>query len=293
MNVKLVFLTDDNFVQHLCTAAASAILNCSRPLDIYVLHDGLSETSQKNIRKLEELGNATVSFKQMLMDDYAMAPACKQWPRLIYAKLNLQELPLDKIILLDCDVIVLDDLAKLYDLPLEGKPIGACHSLTSRKRLEYLGIDPLDYLNAGMLLIDLNECRRLDCKRGFMELTQKYASIIKFQEQDILNLYFKGNWKRISNRWNLFNNLNRRRIKKLAMYDYAMLDEALKNPGIVHYTTYKPWNKPFPITSYEHYYRDYLKYTPYKDYKFPTPSLKDYLQYIQAKLVLAYKNTFY
>ena len=52
---------------------------------------------------------------------------------------------------------------------------------------------------------------------------------------------------------------------------------AMQSPGVVHFTTRKPWKSALPGSPYDRYYRFYLKRTPFADYRFPRITWRDIL----------------
>ena len=199
-----------------------------------------------------------------------------------------------KVIYIDCDTIVLADLAELWNQNLEGNVVAAAPdlimksfvntgtpslketgSLSSKLYLkEYLGMGEHydDYFQAGVIVFDLEKYSNLKISnKAHAELiSKKYW----FLDQDILNKYLVGNVKFIDTSWNCVNvsgdissNLERKWKHKCI--------EDLNLPKIIHYAGFhaKPWNNP--QAPFSNMYFFYLRKTFWyelitKDFNFNT-----------------------
>lgn len=149
---------------------------------------------------------------------------------------------LDKVIYIDSDVVVLGNIANLWEVDLNNKCIGAALDEGGIIQSRRLGLDS-DYFNAGILVFNLKRIRYLfdDPFNYFFECYNQYRDRITLQDQDILNIAFKDEVKLISLAWNMNSRIFSQNILD---HKYNDLDEieALSSIGVLHYTdTYKPW----------------------------------------------------
>ena len=122
-------------------------------------------------------------------------------------------LDLDKVIYLDSDTLVNLDIQELWNVDLEGHCLGAArdHSETRSKRLftheavrmRLMGCRLRDYVNSGVLLMDLSRIRSRgdileSCSRWFF----RHRHHSSLPDQDFLNSFFRGSIKLIPNRFN-------------------------------------------------------------------------------------------
>ena len=122
-----------------------------------------------------------------------------------YAKLFIQDLfpELDKVLYLDTDLIVLDDLTTLYNMSFDDNYIVGCesHDYGKRQALE-LGIDK--YLNSGVMLLDLKAMRENKVsdyvRANFKPLLDKVSLWI--YDETIINGLLHDKTKFISEEWN-------------------------------------------------------------------------------------------
>ena len=165
-----------------------------------------------------------------------------------YYRLMLSEiLPenIHKVLYLDGDIVVRHSLLPLWNTDLKGHPIGAVPDV-NEGNLEYyhrLNFPPeLGYFNSGVLLVNLEYWREHDVVRTFMKCLQEHADKIQLHDQDVLNIVFSDNKVTLPIKYNFMNGFL---LKDGYQYDFKKyekeVEEARKNPVIVHFTPEKPW----------------------------------------------------
>lgn len=112
---------------------------------------------------------------------------------------------IDKIIYLDADLIINTDIAELYSIQLS-KTIGWVDGIHgkkwSKKYLWELGLQITDYINAGVLLINLKKWRKLNMENKILSFAEKNFSKLKLGDQDLINIFFQNEIEYINPRWN-------------------------------------------------------------------------------------------
>jgi lipopolysaccharide biosynthesis glycosyltransferase len=168
---------------------------------------------------------------------------------------------IDRVIYLDCDLVVLDDIATLYDTDLSDFPLAACLDfwLTGappfappgwdvgewQKFLsEVVGLtDCTTYFNAGVMVMDLNrfrDMRIIDAAKEFLE-QKNYQTV--FVDQDGLNHVINGAFVRLDSRWNVLGNRSEIDRANAEGKVAASATRSQSDPWIIHYAgPYKPWN---------------------------------------------------
>lgn len=162
-------------------------------------------------------------------------------------------LDLDRVIYCDIDVLFCDSLAELWKINLDGRLLGAVRGAVNfnekwhenEKRPYWHLLEPSrgDYINAGILLMNLKEIRA----GGMEKIWKKYAGEqFYYQDQDILNITCRGRIVYLSPRWNVQAYMDRDEYEQYVecgAYSQEEVDEALVNPGILHFTAEKPWKR--------------------------------------------------
>lgn len=154
----------------------------------------------------------------------------------------------DKLLYLDCDIVIRKDISKLWDVDLDDCIVGASRAkifgFSDKYTKEELHIKTEDYFNAGILLINLPRFHQQSVGDVGLRMLEEKRYLC--QDQDVLNILCQNQVKFIDGHWNV-------EWQHLTPEGKDMiLDETRKDvlsyekdPYIVHYTTrFKPWNHP-------------------------------------------------
>lgn len=175
--------------------------------------------------------------------------------RATYARLLLADLlPLQitKVLYLDIDILVLRDLDVLTNTTLKS-PIAAV--IEQHGNGESLFNSPdVNYFNAGILVIDLNYWRQNQLNESIQAIFDLKHQL-PFQDQDVLNLAFRGDWQLLPLTSNVF-------AEDLHSKNSYM---AISNPIIVHFNgPNKPWNSYGG--EYHQLWREHANQNGFKDF---------------------------
>lgn len=241
--IPIFFTIDDAYAPCLAVALNSMIKNSSenRNYKAIVLHQGLSES---NTNKLKAL--ATKNFKieitpmknnfDALDDRMSNRLRCDYFTLTIYFRLFIASMftQYDKGIYIDSDVVVTDDIANLYDIEIGDNFIGACNDLSISAVPELVaytenavGVKKHEYINSGVLLMNLKKMRECDFEGHFLNLLNTYHFDSIAPDQDYINAICNGKIHYLDEGWD------------------AMPNDAkapLKKTNIIHYNLFsKPW----------------------------------------------------
>ena len=257
--IPIIFSTDDNYISYLDVAIASLISNASKNHNywIIVLNTGLKAENISKVKTNEREG-FTIDFvdisshlkniKSHFKDVYHFSIVT--YYRLFIASLFPQY---DKVIYLDCDLVVLGDISKLYYTPIGDNILGAAPEQYVQNTAEFrsyasiaLGVNPDDYVNAGVLLINLKEFRKNNIEEKFTEMITKYNFDLLDPDQAYLNYLCQDKIYMLPNGWN--------------KEPLPLPCEGEKN--IVHYALYKkPWQDDDVMDG--EYFWHYAKESPF------------------------------
>lgn len=169
----------------------------------------------------------------------------------------------DKVLYLDCDITILGDVGELYDIDIGNNLLGGVVIFRNKPheieaKAEYLmntfGITPNEFINAGILSMNLKQFREENIKEKCIAYLQEHRNL-KWMDQDALNGVCKGRIHYISEKWN-----------KSQIYADADLVEkgTIGDTAIIHYLDrFKPWWVPFRPSHL--YFYQYALLTPYRD----------------------------
>ena len=259
MEIPIFFSTDDNYIAYLDVALSSLIENASKNFKyrIIVLNTGLNPDNVALIKQREcpefsidfiNISCELESIKSKFKNVYHFSIVT--YYRLFIASLFPQY---DKVIYLDCDLVVLGDISKLYYSNIENNILAAAPEQYVQNTKEFrlyakkaLGVDPDGYVNAGVLLMNLEEFRKNKIEEKFIELITKHDFDLLDPDQAYLNYLCNGKIKMLSNAWN-------KEPMELACDG---------EKSIVHYALYKkPWQYDDVIDG--DYFWEYAKSSPF------------------------------
>lgn len=279
--INIVFASDNNYAQHTAVAMASVLVNTKVPqkIQFYLIDDEIQQENKEKITKTVQNLGGNIEFIKIKNSKLEDCYVSGELSRASYFRLdiaNILDENIEKIIYLDCDLLVYDDIEKMWQLDMDGKPVAATCDLgimasarVRKQKNKFIGL-PFDapYFNAGVLIMDLKKWRDGNYAEAIIALAtqNKYPN----HDQDALNKFFMNNWQEIPLRWDVIPpvfNLFLKIVTKPDLRKKAI--EAKLNPAIFHYAGgYKPWEYEIHDGFNDKYY-EYLKLTKYKDAKMP------------------------
>ncbi len=266
--IDIVMSFDDAYVQHSAAAMASILLNCdaSSRFRFHILDGGISTIKKAKLMKLKKLRDFEIKFYDMTKYDWSMFPDNHiHTSEAAYYRLRIPEiLPrnITKVLYLDGDIIVEQDLKELWNTDLLDFVLGAVEDVNGVNFGIRLNLSK-KYFNSGVLLLNLDKLRRTDLMKKIIKYVKDNKERILCHDQDILNGLFNDQYREIPLKWNVCHPMYvpDRRLKH-TYTDYDILI-ARQNPGIIHFTGNKPWHWgriPHPLAGE---YWKYLKYTEF------------------------------
>ena len=264
--IPVVFAADDSYAPMLATTIQSMLYNASDEYhyDIIVLTREMSRANQEAIRALAtQLRTARVEFLfvDRLIDVENLKTNNPHISVETYYRFLIQDaLPdYDKVVYLDADLIVQDDISKLFAVDLGENMLAAVRdvdylgnlNLKDTERLPYskevLGMkDPYDYFQAGVLVLNTKVLREEIPVSTWIEHSKDNRYI--YNDQDILNACCEGRVVYLDPSWNVMHDgcdriSNACRHAPVPVFE-AYLD-ARTHEKIIHYAgSEKPWNTP-------------------------------------------------
>ena len=151
----------------------------------------------------------------------------------------------EKVMYIDCDVVVRNDLAKLFrEVDLGDHYLAGVYEATldfQIAHMEATGCGPGTYINSGFLLMNLQQLRVDHMVHKF--ITASKAEYLEFPDQDVLNQLCRGRILGLSPIYNSIRTFFLPQYKSIFLQYYSEEDwEAVQQYGTIHYTGSKPWN---------------------------------------------------
>ena len=166
----------------------------------------------------------------------------------------------ERVIHLDADCLIFSDLNDMYNLDFKGNYILGFYDVI-KDGIDYLGIKSSKYINAGVTLFNLKKLRNDKKCVAIIGLLHSTVPLRK-NDQTVINYLLYPNIGRLPSKYGIFNFEDK---SDLTIYLNLLrteiplkeLEEALINPGIIHFVLCKP--KPWYSNSF--YFKDFTNCT--------------------------------
>jgi lipopolysaccharide biosynthesis glycosyltransferase len=239
-SLEVVTAVDEAYVLPLLVALMSLRAHLPRSVTprLHLLHRGLAARHLDAISRVVDL--EPVLLEPALVDRvprHATFPPEAAAPLLLDAVLPPE---LDRILFLDADTLVLDDVSPLATVDLEDAPFAAvadaavprCSSPRGVRHWAALGIPhDVPYLNAGVLVVSIGAWREERISQRALAYLGRGVDRRGLLHQDALNATAWSRWARLPERWN---------VPSFAGRPFGPAIPA--HPAIVHFAgRFKPW----------------------------------------------------
>ncbi|MCL7827728.1 glycosyltransferase family 8 protein, partial [Pasteurella multocida] len=262
------------------------------------------EERKENIRAVIELSGCSVCFIHINKDEFSDFPKTISYISLAtYARLKAADYLLKnlrKVLYLDVDILVLGNIGDLWETNIEDYALAACidsfveNKSPSHKEKISLSCDDY-YFNAGIMLINLEEWRKINVFVYSLNWLSLYGKEAIYQDQDILNSIFKGNIYYLDCRFNFMpEQMDRiKQYHKGKLRELHALEKTTMPVVISHYCgPEKAWHSDCKHFQAYSYYKILAEITRSMDRE-KQLSLKTYLQNLIRKIKYRFKYKIY
>jgi len=274
--VTVLTVTDANLIPHIEVVAISmvAAAKTSRPVEYHILYNGENSAA---VEKLSAFHHGPVRIVLHFVDNpmLHLGNLRHLTPAAFLRFLAPEEIAASKVAYIDSDIVILDDIAELFDIDLEGQPLGAIQDPAMwRFRDQGVAIKTIDfngpsddylarfmplaarenYINSGVMLLDLDQWREHGYGPLARQTLMEWDKRLLFRDQDTINMLFHDKMKFIDPRWNAIASILAKRLDSFAEGSRRdLVRRQQTTPGLVHFTAGdKPWLRS--------------AYIPYADY---------------------------
>lgn len=272
----IVYATDDNFAEILGVSLISLYENSKdmEEIIVYILDSGISDLNIEKIKiiadKYERREPIFIKAKN-ICTELGMKVTLDRGSVSQYARLFVSSnLPkdLDRILYLDCDVMVEKSIFELWNLDLQGKTVAALMDAFSTQYRINIDLQPNDIMfNSGVMLIDLLKWKKQRIEDKLLQFIENKKGKIQQGDQGCLNSVLSHEIYCFEPRFNvvtIFFDFTYKEMltyrKPPFFYSEEAIRKAVEDPTIIHFTT-SFLSKRAWIKGCEHKYVDkWLKY---------------------------------
>lgn len=240
LKTNIIFAVNDSYASKLAVTIISILENNNNEnFCFYILSSDFSKKSKQNIEKIKQkYQNWSIKYitpEKALFENLKLNIeyiSIETYYRYIIANILINS---DKALYLDADLVVNGSLSELYKTDLTGyycAGVKDSHIEKSGYKTK-LGFSDTDlYINAGVLLLNLDMIRQENLVEKLFKNTHELSNTISYQDQDIINITFKNKIKELDSIYN-FATINAKEEK-----------DKRNSAIIIHYTgKRKPWHK--------------------------------------------------
>ena len=328
MAIEICMSTDDNYCVHMGICIVSIMENNNSTVNMHILNNNISK---ENMGKLYELKDKYPNLNYFFydMEEYFSK---NKYSKVIteelkdngffkllgissYSRIFLTELlpeHIDKILYLDADTIVLDNLDELFSMDLDGYYCAGVINMNGIvTKVEYTGKQyDTPFINSGVLLINLDKWRTSNFIDSAIDLIKTYPKKGYLHDQNIINIVSKGQILLLDPKFNAMSEFYYVKYSKNLklnsyfgsterFYSINQMENELKNPTIVHFLSQmwdRPWIKnntliPHKVRNpFNEKYYYYKGISPWKNepYQISNLTFKQKLYYEQVRILMRY-----
>lgn len=254
--IHLAYMTDRNYLPYVETSIYSALKNKQKST-VYSVHVIAKDFTSEDIKEIKKL--ETPSLKINIYPAKSLNLDLAHLGRFASFEISLQKLfiaeylkNIDKVLYLDADTLVLDDLSKAYQTDIKDNYVAAVKDGLMYQHPEHIDEIGLAwrnfYFNSGIMLLNLKTIRQDDIIKSALIYFNTHQEI--FGDQDVLNVVFKQKVSPLSYRYNCNSTFFE---EKDAAFLSQFYGEQVPTPpqkvyetaAILHFAGHKPWTPYF------------------------------------------------
>lgn len=282
--LNVVYSTDDNYAQHTGVSIISLLDNNRHFLniEIYIIDNNISAENRDKLVSIVDKYNRKLTFIDFSEYENKLK-LNMEWSISIsaYARLFLSDmLPshINKVLYYDCDTIIVDKLDEIWNEDISNYFLAGVKDTVNSNIKIAVGMNKNDdYINSGMLLINLRKWRKDNITDKFLGFIEQYNGKVTHHDQGVINGMLNGFIKILPLKFNVmtvFYTMKREEIIKYYnidgdFYSEDEINEAINYPVYIHFTpgfVSRPWVRGCKHPKKQLYWK-YISISPWSDFK--------------------------
>ena len=281
-SINVLFASDDNFAPYLGVAIYSFLKNNHQDFRKINIHILAKRISKDNKTILEEIASPFGENNLIFIEDEGISKilgkkiqanrALSSFSRLFAA--SFLDETIEKVLYLDADSLILGSFKELWETNIENYYVAGVLDVGPDYVKTAVGLSKdVNYINAGVLLINLKKWRNEDVESKFIDFLEKNNMQVYNNDQGIINATLNDSILIVDPKFNLMSPFLEKDYDDVIKwnglknyYDKETIENAIKNPVFLHFVHFingRPWFKDT-----KHPCKDlYLKYASETQYK--------------------------
>ncbi|WP_363668011.1 glycosyltransferase family 8 protein [uncultured Succinivibrio sp.] len=262
--MNIVYSSNNKFAEILGVSLVSLYENNTnyKKIDVYVIDENISEENKDKLQSISSNYNRSPikwlhcpNLNNLLNLNIATdRGSLSQFSRLMMGSLLPNEV--DRVLSLDCDIVINKSLHDLWSTDLKGNTVAALSDCFSKYYRENIGLTAEAIMfNPGVFLVDLNKWRADNVENKLLSYLKEKKGIVQQSDLGVLNHVLSADCFVIDPKYNavtIFFDFNYQemltyRRPPSQYYSEEIIREATNHPYIIHYTSSflskRPWMK--------------------------------------------------
>lgn len=251
MNILVTF--DEHYIEPFKVLARSVTLNDPEyRIRFILIHSDLDSLHINELHSFCDALGADFAAVRVSGDRLSGAPYSKRYPVTVYYRLfaaHILPSTIERVIYLDCDMLVINSLKELWEIDLQGNAFAAASHSGDTKAIDRANQLRLgtthEYFNTGVIVIDVARARQVMTIERFVACVESLGKLIVLPDQDIFNVVCGESCLLVDDEiWNYD-------VRCFVQYRAASSGEHdvgwhMDNVSILHFCgTRKPWKKAY------------------------------------------------
>lgn len=282
-SIDVLFASDNNFSPYLGVAIYSFLKNNSSDFKKIRMHILDKEISEENKKILTKITNDFECGELIFIKDKGISEllgkkvygnrALSSFSRLFSA--SFLDKSIKKVLYLDADALILNSFKELWQTDIADYYCAGVLDVGPDYVKTAVGLSKdVKYINAGVLLINLEKWRNENIESKFIDFLEKHDMVVYNNDQGIINAVLNEKILIIHPKFNLMSPFLEKEYGEVVRwnglknyYSKEIIEEALENPVFLHFVHFingRPWfkNTKHPC---KNLYMKYAGETPYKN----------------------------
>ena len=266
--IDVIIPSSDKYMKYVSVLMISAMENLKDDyrLFFHIVTEDIQEETKRKVNFLKFKYDFDIEYKYINDEFISIFPMCTNKyidSKIVYAKLLFSSLfpDMDKAIILEGDMIVTGDLSELWGIDLKDNYIAAVKDMWYKDKDDYAGMfyqKGYYYVNTGFFYTELSKWRDINFENIVKEKMPEVE--LKWPDQDLFNVIFKGKILYLDNGWNFGPCVDRISSYLLSSDEKQEIKKSEKK--IIHYMLKdKAWTNF--TGSYNEYFWYYARKSPY------------------------------
>lgn len=275
--ITIVCVCDNYYVTLLAALIKSIEINhlTNEMIQLYIIEDRVTENNKRKLQKsinsdIVKLG--WIEMQNSIPSNLKLPSDGTTYPMNVYMRLFIPTLispDISKVIYLDVDMIVQEDISNLWNIDIGENIVAAVidpiikivSNFGGIKNYEEFGLTPTTkYFNSGLLIIDVKKWLEFNIAEKVIKCINANKKFVKFADQYGLNAVLANKWSELNPLWN------------------SHAEFEIEEPFLIHFSGRKPiFNSYKNNQKYKTAFYKYLQQTEWRNFK-PTGETKRYIK---------------